>query len=120
MHRELRVKLVMKWDSRVRSIPFSYFKRLQLCFEECYCAMGCCRLVDEVLELFEEFMYVDPERYESAPGMIEVTGWNNEQEKDEIHSSLMCLEGERSIDIRFIGKSKKEIRMECRAAGRHP
>lgn len=59
-------------------------KRLQLDFEECYCPLGCCRLVDYVCSLLQDDWAI------AVPEVIEVLGWVDDEEKNSIHRDL-CL-----------------------------
>ncbi|KAI1763875.1 hypothetical protein GGR53DRAFT_530973 [Hypoxylon sp. FL1150] len=80
--------------------------RLQLCFRECFCPMGCCRLARRALD--------DLARYSAYPGSwrhpfpreVEVAGWWDEAEREAIQEVLrgVFARSDRPVAITFVGE----------------
>ncbi|KAI8960973.1 hypothetical protein F5Y11DRAFT_367041 [Daldinia sp. FL1419] len=121
LHDDAKSDVLFAWGERVQDIKCMKLKRLQISLEECYCGTGCCRLVDAVLDYLVDTEEIGPWDF-GPPKVIEVYGWNDEAEKNEIRESLDKLSSEEaSVEIRFIGKSKAEVRAERKAvAGQGP
>ncbi|ROW16037.1 hypothetical protein VPNG_02642 [Cytospora leucostoma] len=114
LHDQKTFSLEVAWVERVDAIQSMSLNRLQLDFEECYCAMGCCRKVDWLLD---RFLYTDtppgtddtPENAYSMvgwrtgpPQVIEVSGWKNDREEALIREKLGKMQSSSgSIEIRF-------------------
>ncbi|KAI1075681.1 hypothetical protein F5B20DRAFT_558990 [Whalleya microplaca] len=95
-----------RWNERVRIIKYSALNRLQISFEECYCRMGCCRSVLHVLNMITN-PALTGEWNVHPPKIIEVTGWNDEDEKSMIKQALEKLSThDTKVRVQFVGKSK--------------
>ncbi|OTA62220.1 hypothetical protein K449DRAFT_394979 [Hypoxylon sp. EC38] len=117
IHERLRVEIVSQWRSDLGYFQLLALDRLQLSFDECYCPMGCCRLIKEATECFLG-SYRPSRRKLRLPRVIEIIGWNDESEKQYINRKLGALEGYGMLtESQFLGKSKKDVRQELRAAG---
>lgn len=91
------------WAARVEAIGAMVLDRLALSFEECYCAVGCCRKVGWVLDRFLGLSAAGGWRVR-PPRVVEVMGWVNDREREMIRTKLEGLssgEGER-IEVRFV------------------
>ncbi|KAI1480940.1 hypothetical protein F4774DRAFT_65317 [Daldinia eschscholtzii] len=106
LHDQARVDLLVSWNSNIfSSLKKLHLDRLELSFEECYCPIGCCRLVGNVLRMLSTTDFS-----KGPPKIIEITGWINEDEKEWIRKPLENLGGkEDSVEVRFIGRSLKEF-----------
>ncbi|KAK7749694.1 hypothetical protein SLS53_000273 [Cytospora paraplurivora] len=114
LHDQKTFSLEEAWVERVDAIQSMSLNRLQLDFEECYCAMGCCRKVDWLLD---RFLYTGtppgtadtPENAYSMvgwrngpPSVIEVCGWKNNREETLIREKLGKMQSlSELIEIRF-------------------
>ncbi|KAI1799033.1 hypothetical protein F4811DRAFT_565919 [Daldinia bambusicola] len=83
MHNEAKHTLDGKWRGILANLSMMELDTLELSFEMCYCPMGCCRLVDEVLERFRT-----AEFGKGAPKAVEATGWKSEEEKERMRETL--------------------------------
>jgi hypothetical protein len=70
------------WRGRCETIRRLPLQKLQIDVEECYCPVGCCRLVETVFAMLGPFQ-------EHAPSKIEVLGWKNKAEKDVIRKWMV-------------------------------
>jgi len=65
---------------------------LQIDFEECYCALGCCRMVEEVCENLGPF--------QDLPGNIEIIGLKDEDEAARVKDTISftnCMDADRIV-----------------------
>ncbi|KAI0835100.1 hypothetical protein F5Y06DRAFT_306460 [Hypoxylon sp. FL0890] len=116
MHRRAMISLEHQWRNRVLFIKQFELDRLQLSFEECYCPMGCCRLAHRVARSLVPHNHLTQWKTR-PPRTIEVIGWNNDIEQQNIIRGFKKLRiDDVPIKVRFLGKSKKEVRDELRAA----
>lgn len=121
LHDQKTFSLEEGWVERVDAIQSMSLNRLQLDFEECYCAMGCCRKVSWLLD---RFLYTGtppgtadtPENAYSMvgwrtgpPRVIEVSGWRNDREEALIREKLGKMQtSSEPIEIRFGPHAKPE------------
>lgn len=114
MHLTRKDSLASLWEERVQDLKSWALNRLQIDFEECYCGMGCCRMVDHIVDIMVNFDRVGPWTF-MPPKIIEILGWNDNIEKKMIREALETLSSdERLVEVRFVGKSKAEVRAEMR------
>lgn len=93
IHTIAEARLAATWEKRCeimrQKLAASF---LQIDFEECYCALGCCRMVEDVCENLGPFLH--------RPGNIEIIGLKDEDEatrvKDRI-SFTNCMEANRIV-----------------------
>jgi hypothetical protein len=88
LHDALEKQVERVWDDRCfLIIRYLQLDRLQLDFEECYCALGCCRKVEYVCNqlryhaAFTALCYRSPFRHGSLP-VFEVMGFRDAAEKE--------------------------------------
>ncbi|KAI1657335.1 hypothetical protein F4813DRAFT_361099 [Daldinia decipiens] len=99
-------ELLSSWDDRVTDVQNMNLNRLQISLEECYCSLGCCRLVNTVLDRLVNAISAKPRNI--RPKVIEVYGWNNEAEKSVIREALETLStDEAPVEVRFLGDIKE-------------
>lgn len=94
LHDALDRQVERVWDDRCFLITrYLQLDRLQLDFEECYCALGCCRKVEYVCNqlryhaAFTALCYRSPFRHGIVP-VFEVVGFRDEAEKEMIRERL--------------------------------
>ncbi|KAI1649166.1 uncharacterized protein F4817DRAFT_332013 [Daldinia loculata] len=104
-------ELLSSWDERMMDVQYMNLNRLQISLEECYCSLGCCRLVNAVLDRLVDAVNAKPRNI--WPKVIEVCGWNDEAEKGVIKEALKTLSiDEAPIKVRFVGNNKGRRAME--------
>ncbi|KAI1644654.1 uncharacterized protein F4817DRAFT_346368 [Daldinia loculata] len=111
-HDTMRMDLLESWDTVFDEIRMLVPDRLELSFEECYCPLGCCRLVNEVIKRL---------RFCVPPAVIEMIGWYDENERERIKEGIKegldkFFKKNVDSDVRFVGKSTKELRAEYKAS----
>jgi hypothetical protein len=111
LHDEKNSSLEVDWVERIDSIKHMTLDRLVLDFEECYCAMGCCRKVQWVLDRFvhggpppgtadtEDNAYAVFDWVSRPPLVIELMGLVNENEEARALRKLNNLPG---AEVRLI------------------
>jgi hypothetical protein len=94
LHDALERQVERVWDDRCFLITrYLQLDRLQLDFEECYCALGCCRKVEYVCSqlryhaAFTALCYRSPFRHSLLP-VFEVMGFRDAAEKEMIRERL--------------------------------
>lgn len=97
--------LEVDWAERIDSIKRMTLDRLVLAFEECYCAIGCCRKVEWVLDRFlcegpppgtentEMNVYCAADWVSRPPLVVELMGFVNDEEKVMARERLSRLPG---------------------------
>lgn len=117
LHDQKLFWLEVDWSERIDSIKEMTLDRLQLSFEECYCAVGCCRKVGWVLDRFvhcgplpgvvnlEDHVWSSVDWKARPPLVIEIIGWVNAWEKEMIRGKLNRLPHSGSLEVRFIKSS---------------
>lgn len=113
LHDQKALHLEVDWAERVDSIKRMTLDRLVLDFEECYCAIGCCRRVGWVLDRFlhegpppgtqdtegNAYSYVD--WAVRPPLVVEVMGFVSDEEKAMGMEKLKKLPGS---EVRFVAR----------------
>lgn len=112
LHNQKTMDLELAWVDRIDAIKTMTLDRIQLSFEECYCAIGCCRKVGWILDGFihkdlppgrtEDEIYCNTDWKDRSPLVIEVLGWRSEKEKTMIEEKLGQLRSRGTTDIRLI------------------
>lgn len=113
LHDQKLFWLEVDWSERIDSIKEMKLDRLQLSFEECYCAVGCCRKVGWVLDRFvhhgplpgvdrEDHVWSSVDWKHCPPMVVEIIGWANPKEKEMIQDKLSRLPNPESFEVRFI------------------
>lgn len=113
LHDQKTFQLELDWAERIDSIKEMKLDRLQLSFEECYCAVGCCRKVGWVLDRFlhcgplpglreDEHVWSSVDWKKRPPLVIEVIGWVSSKEQALIRDKLSRLASEEPIEVRLI------------------
>jgi hypothetical protein len=97
-------KLKAIWIGRLAAIGNLQLQRLEtwIDVEECYCPVGCCRLVETVFGLLGPFQ-------QQAPWKVEVVGWKNEWEKDQILALMVSRGGMKQDTMSLVRKAKGEL-----------
>lgn len=110
LHAQKNLDLEIDWVERIDCIKRMDLDRLVLSFEECYCAIGCCRRVGWVLDRFlhegqpPEVADIEDTAYSSLlwdsrpPLVVEVMGLVNDEEEAMAREKLSRLPGSK---IRF-------------------
>ncbi|KAI1141245.1 hypothetical protein F5Y05DRAFT_371833 [Hypoxylon sp. FL0543] len=117
-HRRYFSELKSKWGTMISRVKQLALDRLQLSFEECYCPMGCCRMVTLATS------YIVPgngatQWNDHPPKTIEIVGWDDEYERQYIVEEFEKLRiGDAPVKLRFLGKSNEEVNQELKAARR--
>lgn len=112
------------WRERFHAIKSLALDRLQICLEDCYCPVGCCRLAEWVCE---QFCRTGPGNGDPAnlhvneshepflihpPRVIEIQGWINRDELAKLKEKMKIFqqryEGHR-VEICFVGTSKRNL-----------
>lgn len=105
LHNWKTYELEIDWTERIDSIKRMTLDRLVLAFEECYCAIGCCRKVEWVLDRFlcegpppgtedtELNAFCAFDWASRPPLVIEVMGFVNDEEKVMAREKLSRLPG---------------------------
>lgn len=105
LHNRKTFELEADWTERIESIKRMTLDRLVLAFEECYCAIGCCRKVEWVLDRFlcegpppgtedtEMNAYCAVDWVSRPPLVVEVMGFVNDEEKVMAREKLSRLMG---------------------------
>lgn len=117
LHDAKALELEIDWAERVDSIKRMTLDRLVLDFEECYCAVGCCRKVGWVLDRFlhegpppgtqdtEGNAYSSVDWFARPPLVVEVRGFRSHEEKLMALRKLVDLRSEICYDRR-VGKDR--------------
>ncbi|KAI3396767.1 hypothetical protein diail_11667 [Diaporthe ilicicola] len=102
LHDQKAMALELDWAERIDSIKRMTLDRLLLTFDECYCAVGCCRKVEWVLDRFlhkgpppgtrREHAYSSIDWRERPPLVIEVLGLVGDEESM-VRKKLQSLRG---------------------------
>ena len=79
IHNELKQDLLTTWERKCKTVANLDLKELTVDFEQCKCPLGCCRLVEDVVELLYESVTLEED------GKINVTGLLFEQEATFVH-----------------------------------
>ncbi|KAI1380089.1 hypothetical protein F4677DRAFT_462956 [Hypoxylon crocopeplum] len=95
------------WRDRINSIKDLALDRLHIELDQCYCPLGCCRLVNNVLDALSHADHEKPWKFH-PPRVIEVTGWLDEGEAMRIEERLEALYPNTPHDVRFYGGSAFE------------
>lgn len=105
LHDEKAHALEIDWAERIDSIKLMTLDRLVLDFEECYCAIGCCRKVRWVLDRFlhqgpppdttdtEDNAFSSYDWFSRPPRVVEVMGFVNDKEEMRAMAKLRRLVG---------------------------
>lgn len=105
LHDQKTLSLEIEWTERIDSIKRMTLDRLLLAFDECYCAVGCCRKVEWVLDRFlhegpppgtgdtADNAYSSIDWRERPPLVIEVIGLVNDWEKQMAQEKLTVFQG---------------------------
>ncbi|OTB09335.1 hypothetical protein M426DRAFT_77949 [Hypoxylon sp. CI-4A] len=112
LHNTKLERLGRRWTHVVETMHLRALDRLQLDFQECMCPLGCCRLVGFVVDLLtaEDDLAV---WRDAPPRVFEILGWKNDKERAVIERSLRTLSTDLiAVDVRFLGRSKSEVRDE--------
>ena len=96
LHDIQRGALEQTWYRRCRVINSLPLRKLQIDIGECYCPMGCCRLVEFVFGRLCE-------NKKAGPVNVEVLGWKNKDEKDEI-LALIASGRRTNLTVAFVKK----------------
>ncbi|KAF3770762.1 hypothetical protein M406DRAFT_349379 [Cryphonectria parasitica EP155] len=120
LHDQKTVSLEIMWAERIDAVKRMTLDRLQLCFDDCYCPVGCCRKVGWVLARFldsgplggadahdQAHVYSTLDWAGRPPKVVEVMGWVNEAERDRIRELLARLPGANDAVVRFMGYSRR-------------
>ncbi|KAI6084028.1 hypothetical protein F4821DRAFT_262353 [Hypoxylon rubiginosum] len=110
---DLRVsRLVNAWRRPIWHCQEMPLNRLALCFRECYCPMGCCRLIDRVADELVRSNTRPSTWWFPFPREVEITGWRNEVEKELIRGTLQktFVRSDRPVRITFVGEAFGERR----------
>ncbi|KAI1772220.1 hypothetical protein F4818DRAFT_444450 [Hypoxylon cercidicola] len=109
-HELRRCRVVHAWRCHIWHFQAMELHRLQLCFRECYCPMGCCRLVRSVMAELEGAERLLPPTWEPPfPKEVEVVGWWNEDEKELIDGTLKrVFRCKVPVKITFVGDGIEE------------
>ncbi|KAI4860736.1 hypothetical protein F4820DRAFT_452629 [Hypoxylon rubiginosum] len=106
-HDERVARVGYMWRRRIWHLQAMRLDRVRLCFRECKCPMGCCRLVGMALEELEgssSSCFSRPGRWKfSFPREVEVTGWRGEGERVRIEEALRrTFRGDVPVEITFV------------------
>lgn len=105
LHGQKNFDLEIDWVERIDCIKRMTLNRLVLAFEECYCAIGCCRRVGWVLDRFlhvgqppgvadiEDNAYSSLDWVSRPPLVVEVMGLVNDEEEAMVQEKLSRLPG---------------------------
>ncbi|KAF7536618.1 hypothetical protein G7054_g4379 [Neopestalotiopsis clavispora] len=103
-----------RWFIRILSIQNMDMRRLQMAFDESYCAVGCCRMVewlcDTLTNLPGDIPWLSEGKWGGpkgvrAPRVIDIFGWRDDEEKTMIEEKLAPLRDLGTRDINFLGRS---------------
>jgi hypothetical protein len=105
------------WDDRCEFLSVNLrLQRLEIDFEECYCPLGCCRMVDYVCE---ELQYP----FREIPHRLDIIGWKDDAEKWMIQRRLTFSAAGSGIPAETIhlvetpGNQRKEKEQEFEGYG---
>lgn len=105
LHGQKNFDLEIDWVERIDCVKRMTLDRLVLAFEECYCAIGCCRRVGWVLDRFlhvgqppgvadiEDNAYSSLDWVSRPPLVVEVMGLVNDEEEAMVREKLSRLPG---------------------------
>ncbi|KAI2463540.1 hypothetical protein F4781DRAFT_416252 [Annulohypoxylon bovei var. microspora] len=104
IHEESTDILLHEWKKQLFSFCKLPLRRLQLSFEECYCPMGCCRLVRLLMGELADLLIAKSQ----FPKVIELITWKEDIEGQLAHSSFKGDFEGHPVEVRLMTKSKWE------------